>query len=415
MNHFGKDEKMRFLFSKGTWKRIGVWAGGIFCLALLLTIGFICGFMTLREEVRTANRDVGKIVAPRGIDEAKFLKLGGVRQWVTIRGQDHDKPVMLFLHGGPGSAKADYSYSSQRPWEDEFVVVNWDQRGAGRSAIDKEALRGTITLDQYVADTTELLTYLKKRFGRKVVLFGQSWGTLLGSEVAKRRPDLINAFVSLGQVTAWEENFAEGRRLLIDHARNVGDKALEAKMLAMGPQPKSRDDFKGERAWSIQPSTEIFNRGHSWHNSRGAWYKRVVASTLVSPTMSNWDLFEMFAGRRQLTEENIEQIVKDISGWKIEQNVGSNYKVPVIMMMGAHDWQTPITLARRYYKTICAPYKVWVEYPYSAHVIVAEEPGTFQRALIEKVLPATEGRVPEGAEHCAKDSARQTLSPNPVK
>lgn len=390
------------MFSKRTMKRAALVLGACAVLALLIGGGFVAGLKTMRDEIRTANRDIGKIVAERGIDEARYIELGGLRQWITIRGQDHDKPVLLYLHGGPGSAMADYSHTIQRPWEDEFVVVQWDQRGTGRSAVDRDAARGTFTVNRFIDDTIQLLTYLNQRFGRKVVLVGQSWGTLLGTEVAKRRPDLLHAFVAIGQVVGWEENFAEGRRLLLERALQTGDKRLEAKMRALGPQPMARDDFAGERAWAAQSSQEVGDLGYSWHNSNGIWIRRFIAMGLMSPTMSDAELIATFRGRRAMTPEGFEQIIRDISGWRVAERVGTDYKVPFIMVMGRYDWQTPVTLARDYFKTICAPYKVWVEFPYAAHVVIAEEPGAFQRVLIEDVLPAVTGKVPEGAERCPK-------------
>ncbi len=368
---------------------------------VLLSLGFVGGVLALRSLIQAGNRSAGAIVAPYGIDEARYITIGGVRQWVTIRGQDRRKPILLSLHGGPGSAISDIIYFAARPWEDEFVVVQWDQRGAGRSAIDAEAAKGTMTLDRHVADTVELLTWLNKRFDRRVVLVGQSWGSLLGAEVAHRRPDLISIYVAIAQVTAWEENFEEARRLLLDQAKRTGDTALATRMQALGPQPRAATDPEGQSKWLGAVAQDVGKYGHSWHNSTvPGWRSPLITALIGSPTMSTGDIIGMATGGYGYEKDLKPQLIRSISGWHIERNVGTDFKVPVVMMMGRQDWQTPVTLAERYFATICAPWKAWVEFPYSAHIVFAEEPGRFQRAFVDLVVPAANGEVPAGVTTC---------------
>jgi pimeloyl-ACP methyl ester carboxylesterase len=392
------------MLSKKVWKRIGLGFAALAGIALVFTAGVALGVLKLREVLQTANRGIGKIVSERGIDEARYVTIGGIRQWVTIRGQDRDKPVLLYLHGGPGGALSDLSYSFQRPWEDEFVVVEWDQRGAGRSTVDGMKLKGTMTRERHVADTVELLQYLNKRFGKKVVVMGHSWGSLLGATVSQRRPDLVQAYMAMGQITAWEENFEESRRLLLERARAKHETELEKSMSALGPIPNGRVDLKAQDKWINSVQWEINRLGYGWHNNQEEtpWALRLLSMLLVSPSMSVDDTVGFFTGKRKLPfEGGGEQLTRDLSGWHIEKDVGTQFKVPVIMVMGRYDWQVPITLARGYYGKICAPWKTFVEFPNSAHVLISEEPGRFQRVLIDDVLPAVEGKAPEGAERCA--------------
>jgi pimeloyl-ACP methyl ester carboxylesterase len=84
--------------------------------------------------------------------------------------------------------------------------------------------------------------------------------------------------------------------------------------------------------------------------------------------------------------------------WDAERDVGTRFSVPVIVMMGRHDWQTHTRLARTYYERISAPYKKWVEFPNAAHALNIEQPGLAVTSLVNDVLPAVHGRIPEGAE-----------------
>lgn len=352
--------------------------------------------------IQTMNRELGKIVSANGIDEAKYVSLGGARQWITIRGQDRRAPILLYLHGGPGSVISDWSYMFQRPWEDYFTVVHWDQRGFGRSEVDGVRLVGTINKEQYVADTIALIDLLRRDLGQaKVIVMGQSWGTVLALEIARRRPDLIHAVVSVGQVVDEKQNFVETRRLLIEDARARGDTALERKLSDLGPMP-SIDDWDRWLAWLRVVQTENLRQGHSWHSARepAALGARILAGISVSPNLVDHPVEKPtapFPGGRAAKDKEINLSIDD---WTAEKDIGTRLAVPLVMISGRHDWQTPITLARAYFDKLCAPYKKFVEFPHSAHIVLLEEPGRTLVTLVNDVLPAVRGDVPEGATTC---------------
>ncbi|MGH7695704.1 MAG: alpha/beta fold hydrolase, partial [Gemmatimonadaceae bacterium] len=152
--------------------------------------------------VRKRNAIDYGITAPNGIDEGKYVTIGGVEQWITIRGEDRSNPVLLFLHGGPGDATNPWSYAAFRPWLRKFTLVQWDQRGAGKTlGKNGPSLGGTITLDRMVSDGIELTELLRKTLNQdKVILVGHSFGSILGVLMVKSRPDLYHAFVGTGQV-----------------------------------------------------------------------------------------------------------------------------------------------------------------------------------------------------------------------
>ena len=356
-------------------------------------------------DLRKSLADMGRISTRNGVDEARFVTLGGARQWITVRGLDRRAPLLLFLHGGPGGAISAISHLFQRPWEDYFTVVQWDQRGFGRSAIDGARLEGTITLDQCVADGIELIDLLRADHGQaRVVLMGQSWGTVLGLEIAKRRPDLLHVLVSLGQNVDWRGNFEETRRLLVGHARKHDEKEFLEKLEGLGPLP-SRDDVDAWTDWVGFVQGNMVQRGYSWRNyvGPGDWNERIVPFLLASP-MSELPPAEPdppFSGGPATPFGEIAASVED---WTARGDVGTRFEVPVVIMAGAHDWQTPVTLARAYYEEVDAPWKAWVEFPHSAHVMTMEEPGRMIVTLVEKVLPAVEGRVPAGVERRAPNA-----------
>ncbi len=142
------------------------------------------------------------------ISESKFVTLNGIDQWITIKG-DRSRPVILFLHGGPGSVLSCYSDNLYKSWEDDFLLVQWDQRGAGRTygknAAGLDAIsfssKNILSVEQMTSDGLALAEYLKDYLQKpKIILFGTSWGSVLGMNMALQRPDLFTAYVGHSQI-----------------------------------------------------------------------------------------------------------------------------------------------------------------------------------------------------------------------
>src|SRR5437016_3839726 len=137
------------------------------------------------------------------IEEASFMTIGAIEQWVTIRGDDRGNPVLLLLHGGPGDVQSPF-VSTYELYEKDFVLVQWDQRGAGRT-FAKNGAAG-VTRESLIADGLDLAEQLHKRFPRApLILFGHSWGSIIATGMAQQRPELFAAYVGTGQATAWAE------------------------------------------------------------------------------------------------------------------------------------------------------------------------------------------------------------------
>jgi pimeloyl-ACP methyl ester carboxylesterase len=358
------------------------------------------------EGIRQVHRDVGRIVAADGVDVGRHVVLGGVQQWITMRGQSRSLPVLLFLHGGPGDPISELAYTYQRPWEDFFVVVNWDQRGFGRSwgsQDEAESITSSLTREQYVDDAIDLIDFLCAEFGQnKIIVVGQSWGTVLALELASRRPDLLHAVVTQGLAANWLASAA----LLLQHyqaeAERKGDTAEAERLRAVGPLPPSHD-HEALFAW-VRKFGLPFPDANTWHNIRGegdGWGRRVETLKLISPdstpksTADHWEHLrqDFSVGMRRMRTAMLAALA-----WDAEADVGTEFDVPLIVMMGRHDWQTSTTLARAYYEKVSAPYKKWVEFPNAAHALNIEQPGLSVLSLVRDVLPAVQGLIPEGAE-----------------
>ncbi|HEY0896447.1 MAG TPA: alpha/beta fold hydrolase, partial [Sphingobacteriaceae bacterium] len=169
---------------------------------------------------------------PTAVSEAGFIRIGGLEQWVTIESADRSNPVILFLHGGPGSTMTPYSEAVYGQWKKEFTLVNWDQRGAGRTygrnvpdgAGEEFWAEHPLTVERMTADGIELSEYLVKNFGkRKIILVATSWGSVLGARMALARPDLFLAYVGHSQIVNSAEGFKHAFENTLRLARDAGD------------------------------------------------------------------------------------------------------------------------------------------------------------------------------------------------
>ncbi|MDQ2681467.1 MAG: lysophospholipase, partial [Candidatus Eremiobacteraeota bacterium] len=145
---------------------------------------------------RAVVTDIDRIVTPNGVQETFEAVLGGTRQVVNVRGADRANPILVFIHGGPAAPEMPVAWAFQRPWEDFFTVVQWDQRGAGKSfpLNDPQTLAPTLNVNRYRDDAIELIELLRHKYRqRKVFLLGHSWGSIVGLSVAAKRPDLLYA------------------------------------------------------------------------------------------------------------------------------------------------------------------------------------------------------------------------------
>lgn len=330
-------------------------------------------------EGRAVVADIGRVVTPQGVQETFEVVLGGARQVVNVRGADRDNPLLLFVHGGPAAPEMPIAWTFQRAWEDDFTVVQWDQRGSGRSypLNDPERVAPTMVPDRYRDDAIELIELLRARYGqRKVVLVGHSWGTLVGLAVAAKRPDLLHAYVGIGQIVDFRENERVGWEWTLARAKADGNEAAVRELEALRPYPgPGAFDVASvgtERKWSVHYGALAAGRRDANFYFRAAR----LSPEYTAADRRAWDEGSAFTMRVLFPQ------LASISYAGLRE-----LRVPVFMFLGRHDYTTPSPLAAAWLERLRAPRKAAVWFEHSAHLPMIEEPGRTFAALLEHVLP----------------------------
>jgi len=174
---------------------------GIAASVLCLLSSVLLAYHLLTHGRTPPIRDARGAVVPGSVASLEHIALGGVPQWVLIRGRSPKNPVVLFLHGGPGMPAMCLAHAWQRPLENDFVMVQWDRLGVGKSYFGEIPSR-YLTVRRLLDDTYELANFLRGRFSQdRLILVGHSWGSYLGMLAVHERPDLFRAYVGVGQLT----------------------------------------------------------------------------------------------------------------------------------------------------------------------------------------------------------------------
>jgi pimeloyl-ACP methyl ester carboxylesterase len=329
--------------------------------------------------------DIGRIVTPDGVQETFTAELGGARQVVNVRGADRANPILLFIHGGPGAVEMPIAWSFQRPWEDFFTVVQWDQRGAGRSYLlnDPNVIAPTMTLDRYRDDAIELIERLRTKYGqRKVFVLGHSWGSAVGLAVAANRPDLLHAYVGMGQIIDFKDNERVGMAWTIEQARKRGDMEAVREVEKLQPYPDG-GTFTIEQAdgW----------RKHATRYGALAAYRQDANFYLRAPRLSP----EYTAADRQAWSDGATFTVRTLFPRLADLSFRDTRKldVPVIMLLGRHDYATPSVITQEWITRLSAPKKQVIWFEHSAHLPMIEQPGLTLKALLEQVRPLSDAKA----------------------
>ncbi len=357
------------------------------CAALALAVVAFPGALLIQRRLRQAKGAARlRIESPCGIVEEGFVKIGGIEQWIGIRGEDEANPALLVVHGGPGSSCSMFT-PHIRIWENHFTVVQWDQRGSGRT-FGRLGPRGTgeVSMEQLTRDGIEVVEYLRSRLRKhRIFLLANSFGSTFGMRIARRRPDLLYAYIAadqnVGMVRGRDENWSEVMERLKAAGLRKGVKALER--IGADPTRWTPDDFTAVARWTMKSDPQGFRRTMKFLKD-AIWY---------APGWRLKDIRTFVSGMRF----SVQRLLPEASRYDAWQQ-GTRFEIPFFIYQGENDVLLTPKLTRMYFNDVVAPIKRMVLISDAGHFAAFLQPKQFLDDLLIHIRPLAEAPIMQPAQ-----------------
>jgi proline iminopeptidase len=310
---------------------------------------------------------------PSSIATMEVLTIGGISQSIWFRGRDTSKPALILLHGGPGASESALFRHYNAALEHHFLVVYWEQRGAGRS-YHNDIPPKSMTVARFVQDLDEVIDMVRSRFGNhKVVVLGHSWGTIVGALYAHQHPEKVAVYVGVAQIADMPQGDQLTYQFALSEARKRGNIDAISELERIGAPAHSVEDRLAIGEW-----VERFGGVFHGRLSTG----KLIWAALSTDEANLVDLVQFGRGNRF----SLMHLEREYSQIRLSECCRS-FDVPIFFLLGRYDHHVPAVLAAAYFELIQAPFKRLVWFEESAHNPPFEEPDTFNAVLIGHVLP----------------------------
>lgn len=308
---------------------------------LLILFGVVLLLVLIRRTGILLNRRT----PPGGVHETMFVDINGTKQWISIYGKKKENPVLLFLHGGPGSPTSYMDYVVLRKLADDYTVVEWDQRNCGKSWV-KGADNGEVTARMLISDGVEMTRFLRRYFHtEKIYLFGISWGSLFAANLALEHPEYYEAVLAASLAVDPVVSGVYFKKHMLEKAKD------DPAMLALAQRLNPYGDLKAQTKPVILPLAKKYNGPDSLLRTDSS----VIAAVLFNPYMTPGDWRRFFRTNAYIPSGyRVHEILRDASIWD-----RTEYKVPFFVMLADGDFAflNMQTCAADYFRRVSAPDK----------------------------------------------------------
>jgi pimeloyl-ACP methyl ester carboxylesterase len=338
-------------------------------ILILVLAGGGCAYRAYRRHELAKATAIDPV---NGVDEAFFTRIGGIDQWISIRGRNRDNPILLFLHGGPGFALSPMPRNFLFSWTGDFTLVQWDQRGAGKTFGRSGPLDRKVTIPLMVLDGLEVAEFLRSKLHKpKIVLLGISWGSNIGVRMAKARPDLFYAYVGTGQAVNQHKYRPLAYAQLLGDARGRNDRRAIQELEANGPPPYD----------SIAKATVHTKWANDYEPGLPSRWK-MMSVVLLDSDAGLRDLRDYARGVAD-SQKHFREAVEatDLPA------IGTDFAIPFFVFQGAMDRMTPVEPVRAYVDSITAPRKRLVLITNAGHNAMVTKSDEFLSLLVQLVRP----------------------------
>ncbi|WP_132155466.1 alpha/beta fold hydrolase [Kribbella antiqua] len=309
------------------------------------------------------------------INEQHYLSIGGVEQWIQIRGESAGNPVLLVLHGGPGSPYAVFT-PLIRSWEQHFTVVQWDRRGCGKTRA--RGTKQTAPFERHLEDAIEVTEFLRSHLDKdKIVLMAGSMGTIIGLPLAQRRPDLYSALVTTDLYADMHRNEALGYARCLERVTAAGNTKAVRDLEKIGGDPASWD----LKAWQLKMKWTMATDPVT----PNAVTKLLFPLALKGGVYSKREAWHLLAGFLA-TQKAMFREYMSFNAYDLPPR----FEVPVFVFQGAGDVLTLTDLAQEYFEHLDAPHKELALIDDASHFAAFTQPDRFRDELVNRVLPVVQ-------------------------
>lgn len=347
-----------------------------------------------RDEATAIIANARRIQTPEGVERLEKVRIGGIDQWVSVRGTDRRNPVLLLIHGGPGYVSMPMSWWFSRGWEEYFTVVQWDQRAAGKTFLlsDPAAIAPTLKPERMISDVEEMVTWTRKELGKeKIFVIGHSWGSFLGLQLAQRHPEWLYAYIGTCQLVDGPESERRGWHFAMDEARKAGNAEAVHELEAIAPYGEAGQvipikNIYVERKWVSYYGGVMAYRHDNSDDS---------ALAELSPDYTDEEISRIWEGNKFATPYLLPEVIA------LNLTTVRQLAVPLILFEGRHDRTVNSQVAAEWFDTVKAPRKELVWFEHSAHIPMTEEPGKYLLELVNIARPIAEkaGDVTPGTQN----------------
>lgn len=288
------------------------------------------------------------------ISEVTTVTLGGYSQKIMMDGKSKENPVVICLHGGPGTP-IPFSVGCRGMFPDitdKVTLVCWDQLGCG---INNQVIDDSFGVDNFVQMTVDLIKEIRSRFSEnRIYLFGMSWGSVLSARAAAAVPELINGVVTYGQV-------------LCDMTFN--DEVYSALEASAMPESKKKKLQKMKKDRSIDNARSImswikkYTEGYTCKAGKSAPIGGAVVGLMTSPDYTMKD-FRAVVLNGYIKNTSLIKALTDTD----LRGVLSNVKVPYTMLQGETDIVTSTSALSKFVPECGNPNLRLVVIPKSGHM-----------------------------------------------
>lgn len=333
-------------------------------LLILIVLGIVIVFTTVRAIGRAINRKT----PAGGINEARYIDVNGTKQWISIYGENKDNPVLLYLHGGPGSATSAYDYAFTRKWADIYTVVTWDQRNCGKS-YDEGQNNVALTYELMMSDGKVVTEYVLNYLGKdKLTLLGHSWGSYLGANLAISYPEYYEGYIGTGQLVDMYQN----ELAFYEVAKSwVGNDSEGLELLGrLSPDRFTEEHFSSRNLLLQKYGYDMMVDGTDYN---------VIATVVFNPYYSLTDWVDFL----QADYSVYMNFLMSDEFKKFSLIDKTEYMVPYYNINGDRDYQTNYEQAQDYFDEIEAPYKKIYIMKNTTHGLLESKSEEFSEILHE--------------------------------